>query len=211
MIQYKTTNKLFNGQYQYKVVLIVPGASMFRNGDMAVTLKLLDQVDLSKAKLTATFYRANVLSKEDLDYDYALCKVLSKLDDIQLRVESPWVAIYTNTKKNVDKLVKIEESRVKYVSVPAANTALEEGTIILPKVDFDFKVTLGRTRKNHSTFIEWAEKSDKVKLTKSCVKHLTTDTSWGGSYFYITGEKNLLMAKMHLGGDIGKIERVLKA
>jgi len=212
MIQYKTTNKLFNGQYQYKVVLIVPGASMFRSGKMNVTSKLLNEVDLSKSAATATFYRANIKNQSDLDYCFQLCKALSKLEDIHLRVESPWVAVYTNSKKDVDKLVKLDEDRVKYVSAPPVNAPLEEGTIILPKVDFEYKVTLGRNKTEISAFVDWASSNPKVKLTKSCIDHLTRPGgSWGGSYFYITGDKNLLVAKMHLGGIINKIERVLKA
>lgn len=210
MIPYKTTNKLFNGKYQYKIVLIVPGASMFRSGKMDVTFRLLNDVDLTKSAYTATFYRANIKTPDDLDYCFRVCKAISKLEDIHVRVESPWVAVYTNSKKDVDKLVKLDESRVKYISAPAAT--LEEGTIILPKVDFEFKVTLGRNKTELSAFINWAETNSKVKLTKGCIKHLTDPSgSWGGSYFYITGDKNLLVAKMHLGGIINKIERVLKA
>jgi hypothetical protein len=35
--------------------------------------------------------------------------------------------------------------------------------------------------------------------------------SWGGTHFYITGDNNLLMAKMHLAGAISKVERIIKA
>ena len=179
---------------------------------MDVTLKLLEEVDLDRSQYTATFYRANIKNRDDLDFAFKLCRVLSKMEDIHIRVESPWVAVYTNSKKYVDKLIKIDQPRIKYVSVPAANTALEEGTIILPKIDFEFKVTLGRNKSEVSAFVDWARENSKVKLTNSCIDHLTRPGgSWGGSYFYITGEKNLLVAKMHLGGIINKVERVLKA
>jgi capsular polysaccharide biosynthesis protein len=51
----------------------------------------------------------------------------------------------------------------------------------------------------------------KCKLTKSCIRELEKQRSWGGSHFYITGNNNLLLAKMHLGGSISKIERIIKA
>jgi hypothetical protein len=58
--------------------------------------------------------------------------------------------------------------------------------------------------------VAWAGTNSKLKLTKSCAKALLKPRSWGGSYFYITGDNNLLMAKMHLGGCISKVERIIK-
>jgi hypothetical protein len=80
----------------------------------------------------------------------------------------------------------------------------------MPKMPFEFRVTVGKTTSNHGAFIEWAEANSKVKLTKSCKNELSKDRSWGGAYFYVTGDKNLLLAKMHLGGSIAKIERIVK-
>ena len=51
----------------------------------------------------------------------------------------------------------------------------------------------------------------KCKLTKSCTSALLRPRSWGGQHFYITGDNNLLMAKMHLGSSIAKVERIIKA
>lgn len=211
MISYKTANRLFRGQYQYKVVLIVPGASMFRSGKMNVVLRLLSEVDLDRSVYTATFYRSNIKNNADLDYCHAVRDAIEALQDFEMRVESPWLTVYTNSQKDVDLLVSIDEERVKYVSRPAANTVLEAGTIILPKVDFEYKVSLSSTRQDFSAFVEWAETNTKVQLTNSCINALSKNRSFGGSYFYITGEKNLLLAKMHLGGSINKIERILKA
>lgn len=211
MIQYKTTNRLFKGQYQYKIVLIVPGASVFRNGDMDATLRLLQKIDLNKSS-DLLYYRANIKTKDDLDYAFKLQATLKKLEsDVTVRVESPWVSIYTNSKSCVDTITKINEDRVKYVSCPPETGSLVSGTVILPKINFDYKVTIGKSSHENTAFIEWAQQNDKVRLTKSCIKELSKDQSWGGSYFYITGEKNLLVAKMHLGGAINKIERVIKA
>jgi hypothetical protein len=178
---------------------------------MDVTLKLLNEVDLDRSVYTATFYRGNIKNNADLDYCHAVRDVIEVLQDFEMRVESPWLTVYTNSQKDVDLLVSIDEERVKYVSRPAENTILEAGTIILPKVDFEYKVSLSSTRQNFSAFVEWAETNTKVHLTKSCINDLSRNKSFGGSYFYITGEKNLLLAKMHLGGSINKIERILKA
>jgi hypothetical protein len=213
-MQYKQTKKLFYGTYQYKLVLVCVGAGWFRNKDWDYTANMLSKVDIAKnAAQHAHLSRYNgvvIRTKEDLDYALNLLKVLRKLDDIDLRVESPWISLYTNTEKNIDVVTKIDESRIKYVCVPTKGSNLQEGTIILPKVDFEYRVTMGRTLQNYSTFVNWADTSTKLKLTKTCRKQLSSPSSWGGSYFYVTGDKNLMMTKMHLGGTIAKIERVAK-
>ena len=209
----KTTTKLFRGVYQYKVVLLCAGASMFRSGDFESTLNQLKKIDITEKDPSSPYrlHRTSIKSKDDLDYAFKLQNKLSSLADIDVRVESPWISIYTNTKTNVDDLIKLDQDKVKYISVPPANTTLDVGVIIMPKTDFDYRVTLGKTTEEHSTFVTWAEASTKIKLTKSCKKDLLKNRTWGGTHFYITGEKNLLMAKMHLGGSISKIERIVKA
>ena len=208
-MEFKTTRKLFRGIYQYKIVLVVPGAGLFRHGDMDTLLDNLNKVDLSRPSVHS-YKNSNIKNQEDLDYAFKLQTAFSSMSDIDIRVETPWISVYTSNKKNIDKLVNLNKDRVKYVSIPPANSALSEDTIIMPKMDFDFRVTLGKTNNECSAFVSWAETNSKVKLTKSCIRDLSKTRSWGGTHFYITGDNNLLMAKMHLGGCISKIERIVK-
>lgn len=211
-MHYKTSIQLFKGTYQYKIVLICAGASMFRSRDMDQALATLKSIDLNKVRNAAfTRYSTAIKNQEELDYAFNVHKCLSKMTDYDLRVESPYISLYTNNKKDVDLLSKIDTDKVKYICIPPKNTTLESGVVILPKVPFEYKVTLGKTIQNHSAFVSWAESNSKVKVTKSCTRDLNKDRSWGGTYFYITGENNLLLAKMHLGGSINKIERIAKA
>lgn len=211
-MQFKTTNQLFKGTYQYKVVLVCAGSSLFRSRDLDYTLSCLKGVDLTKVKNTAySRYNTAIKNQDDLDYALSLHKHLKKMSDYDIRVESPYISLYTNDKKDVDALIKINNNNVKYVCIPPKDVTLETGVVILPKVPFDFKVTLGKTTQNHSAFISWAGANSKVRVTKSCARELSKDYSWGGTYFYITGENNLLLAKMHLGGSINKVERIAKA
>jgi N-acetylmuramoyl-L-alanine amidase CwlA len=205
---FKTTTQLFWGTYQYKIVLICPGAHLFRNG-LDDALDQLKKVDLGKTNVK--WRTSHINTQEDLDYAFKLHGVLSKFSNVDTRIESPWISVYSNDKKQIDKLSKINESRVKYVCSPPANVTLASGTIIMPKIDFDYRVTLGKTTQEHQAFIEWAENNKKLKLTKSCKKELSKSRSWGGTHFYITGDNNLLMTKMHLGGSISKVERIIKA
>lgn len=213
---YKTTKRLFRGIYQYKIVLVVPGASLFRTGDMDSTLKQLQKIDLSSngGSQYNTWNRTRWIStKDELDYALKLQHQLKKLSstDIDVRVETPWISIYANSRKDIDSIANIDHSRVKYVSVPPVSASLNNTTVIMPKIPFDYRITMGKTTQNYSAFVDWAKNTAKIKLTKSCIRDLSKDRSWGGTYFYVNGDNTLLMAKMHLGGSINKIERVVKA
>ena len=181
------------------------GAQWFRSGDMDATLESLKAVVTNDKR---SGYAYSIKTQDDLDYAFSLQKQLKKLKEIEVRVESPWVTVYANSKVDIDSLAKLDTSKVKYISIP--DNTLEKDTIVMPKMPFEFRITMGKTTQEHSTFIQWAETNSNLKLTKSCKRDLQKDRSWGGTYFYVTGEKNLLVARMHLGGSINKIERIIK-
>jgi hypothetical protein len=131
------------------------------------------------------------------------------MSDMEIRVESPWLTVYSNSKSDIHALVKIDKNKVKYVCEPAKDTNLAPNTILMPKMKYDYRITLGKTSQPNPAFIDWASTSKKCKLTKSCIRDLGKPRSWGGTHFYITGDNNLLLAKMHLGGSIAKIERII--
>lgn len=194
------------GTYQYKVVLVCAGAGYFRNNNLDYALDRLNEVD--PASIANQWYYG-IKTQADLDYGFKLHKALSKIENYTIRVESPWLSFYSNSHKDVNTISKLDKSKVKYICVPPSVGSLDKNTVVMPKIDHDFKVTLAKTTQSHTSFVEWAEGNSKVKLTKRCIKDLNKDKSWGGAYFYITGDKNLMLAKLHLGSCIGKIERIV--
>jgi len=208
----KTTKSLFKGTYQYKIVLVCSIAGAFRSGDMETTLDLLKKTNVSNnSQIMRPTYYPPVKTQDELDYAFKLQSKLLKLKDIEVRVEVPYISVYSNLKSDVDSLIKIAPDKVKYISVPPVGNVLAKDTVVMPKVPFEFRITLGKTTQSHVAFVEWAEKTAKMKLTKSCRRDLLKARSWGGTYFYVTGDNVLLMAKMHLGGSINKIERIVKS
>ena len=200
------------GRYSYKVVISVPGSQYFRSNRLDYTLEQLNRIDIKTGTMLGT-YRASssIKTDEDLKYAFKLHNFLSGITDYTTRVEAPWISFYTSSKQHADNLIKLSGERVKYVSKPNTDTSLSANTIIMPKINYEFRVVLGKTIQEHSSFINWAETNSKVKLTKSCKRELSKKNSWGGTYFYITGNNNLLMAKMHLGGSISKVDQIVKA
>ncbi len=206
---FKQSNKLCGGRYQYKVVLVCAGASYFRSGDMDATAQVLDnfEVGVNPSKIR----RNAIRTQEDLEYAKAICKQIKKIADCSVRVESPWVSVYVHTRKAAMSLANIDPNNVKYISAPPDGVTLEPNTILLPNCDFEYRVTLGKTNHENSAFVEWADSNNtKVRLTRRCRRDMVKPECWGGSYFYLTGDNVLLMAKMHLGSSISKIERITK-
>ena len=196
------------GTYQYKLVLVCACAGMFRGNDLEKTKKNIEDYDVDAPR--NKWIWGGVKTQEDLNYASDIVEVLEKLEDYTVRVENPWLSVYSNSPKDLDKIVKVKESAVKYYCIPP-EAGLEAGTVVMPKINHDFKVTLSKTTNSHSDFVEWALDNNKIKLTHRCIKDLTRVRSWGGAHFYVTGEKTLLLAKMQLSGCIGKIERIVKA
>jgi len=212
-MEYKTTRKLFRGTYQYKIVLICAGASWFRNRDMDRIFEELKLVDLTQNQKKSSTWRYSTLIKtqDELDYTFNLASTLLTFTQYELRVESPWITIYSNNKADIDNLLSLDSTKVKYISQPDPNVSLAHDTIVMPKMAYEFRVTMGKTVQPNLAFVEWADSNKKCKLTKSCIRDLGKQRSWGGTHFYITGDNNLLMAKMHLAGAIAKIERIVKS
>lgn len=210
---YKTTTKLFSGAYQYKIVLICAGAHHFRSGDLDVALERLRSEDIatnnSNSKL---LHRSNTIrTVSDMNYALAVQSTLKACSNIEIRVETPWISVYTNDKSHIDNLISINEGNVKYVSIPPIGTILTAGTIVMSKRDYDYRVTLAKTKQVNDSFVAWSDaNSTKVKLTPRCRQDLLKPKSWGGTYFYITGDKALTMAKLLLNDSIARIERITK-
>lgn len=185
-----------------------PAASVLRGGDIDRSLELIDKHGADNSKYNPL---SKIKNAEELESIKTICELLKKFINYELRVEQPWISVYTNTIKDVKLLEKIfDDSVIRYISKPVKANTLTEDTVVMPKMDYDFKITLAATKKEHSAFVEWAESNKKLRVTKSCKRELLRNRSWGGTHFYVTGDNNLLMAKMHLGGSIAKIQRIVK-
>lgn len=206
-IQTKQTIRLFNGKYKYKIVLLSKAASWFRGSDLTNVQKGLASARTSSAPWVKK------LNQDDIHYVSKLASSLALMKDFSIRVESPYINFYTNNSADIEKLAKIEKNNVKYVCLPTpgSENLLDDKKVIVKSLNYDYKVTMGRTRSNHSNFVQWCfGKEDRIRLTKSASKHLSKDSSWGGYYFYVKDDKMLTMVKMFLGEGINSVESVVK-
>ena len=203
----KDTVSLFSNKYQYKIVLVCPAANWFRGND-------LDFVE-ARLKLLKTGQRPlwlKIKSNEDIEYCFDLQKVLVSSSDYNIRVEHPYLNFYSNNSRSIEALAGLDPARVSYVCMPnKTNPSLKEGAVIVKKLDYDYKVFLGKTTQDNSTFVTWARQNKNIRLTKRAEKDLCKTRSYGGSYFYVRTDKAMTMVRMFVGTYVSKVESVIKA
>lgn len=197
-------------KYQYKAVLVCPVASWFRGVNLEYIREKLLEIEDKPLPLETPLW-SKLRNKNDLDYCLKLEHGLSIIKDFAVRVEHPLISLYSNNIDDIISISNIDPDRVKYVSKPgdSIKPKLEKNTVFLPKIKYGFKVTIGKSTHSHENFIAWAEKSDHVKLTKSCIRDLSRSKSWGGSYFYAKDERSITMVRMFLTAEISRIDRVI--
>lgn len=201
----KYSSKLFQNKYKFKVVFTSGVAGWFRGSNVDKIQYLYENSN--------QYYYSRQATVGEKNHAFKLSYFLKSIDDWQSRVESPYVSIYLNTLKDLETVVKNCKNRIKYVEIPDPSTAtkLIVGTILVKKLDFDFKVTVGNSYQSYSSFVKWSTNNSKIRLPKRAARDLCKDHSFGGGYFYVKDEKSLTMVKMFLGSTITKIEKVIKA
>ncbi len=205
-IQVKATKRLFMDKYQYKIVLVCPVANWFRGSNLDYVKEKLRLIEGKELPLDTPLWN-KLKTKEDVDYCLKLGTLMQQMSNFEIRVEHPLLSFYTNNFDDIVILCNADIDRVKYVTKPTES--LEKNTVYLPKINYGFKVTMGRTRSSYDSFINWAKDNNKIKLTKSVISDLSSSRSWGGNYFYVKDEKALTMVKMFLGAEISRIDRVI--
>lgn len=199
-IKTKFTTRVFNNKYKYKAVIISKGTHLFRGNNLE---SVKESIKVS-SKLT----------QDDQAFILNLYVFFKKAEEYSIRIESPLLSFYTNSANDLEKIVKLDPSKIKYVSYPkpGSEALLDDKKIIVKNLDFEFKVTMGATRQDYTNFVSWCEdKQLKIKLPKRAQKQLARDKSWGGYYFYVKDEKTLTMVKVFLGGYIQSVEQLVKA
>ncbi len=197
------TNKLFQGKFKYKAVISSGLAGWFRGGNLSRTLVLIE---------SDGFYSRNATNAEK-QYAKKLLNYLKNIENWQVRVETPYISLYFNEIVDLESVVKFSRNRIKYVAIPDPNTEcnLTNQTVIVKKLDFDYKVFVGATNQNYLSFVTWCNNNNKIKLPKRAARDLSKDYSPGGGYFYVKDDKSLTMVKMFLGRTITRVENVIRA
>lgn len=204
-MQISTTKKLYKGKYQYNIVLVCAYSFVFRGNKLNVTARKLEFEGTRSESWRG--YPSTWKNPDEFAYAKELYDMLITMDDFSIRVESPTITCYTNNYNDIIKLREINISKVRKISVP--KTTLEEDTVYMPDINFEFRVTIGKTENKYLDFLEWADTIDKLRITNSCREMLSRYNSCGGGHFYVNGEKMLMMCRMHLAGIKLTVHRIV--
>lgn len=193
----KYNRSLFLNKYSYKIVLVSGYAWLIRNNKLAIAVETITN---NKKPLT-----------EDAELALAICRTLQSMTDYSIRIEHPYLNVYTNDDHSLELLSTLSTEAVKYVSMPNPASNLIANSEIVKNLDYAYKIYIGNTNRNHASFVEWATDNDNVRLSKRCILQLTRDKSYGGIYIYAKNQRTLTMVQMFLGSDITRISSLIKA
>lgn len=203
----KRTKKLFDNTYKYKAALLCVFAGYFRGNNVKYAQQKLK--DVKKTGMLPLW--AKQATSADIDFALNLCRTLLKLQDYSVRVESPIISFYTNNDQDIKNITDLDPDAIKYVSLPEQNQGMEKDTVYVKKLNYRFRVTMGRTTQSNNNFIQWCQANpNKIRMPKRCLDDLNSEHSWGGGYFYVNDDKTLTMVKMFLGNSIARVDHVVK-
>ena len=200
-VKYVDTKKKFFNKYLYKVIVYAPASNIIvSKSKLSVAEQLEARIKDYEVRKNINRYWAdhansrylNEASDRQLEYFRTIAKQYN--GKIKYRSEEPHLTIYSD---DLDLLFDIVSKgprsyRILEVYKPAsadAEAVLNRGEVIIKKpTDYGYKVVF----KDGYSFPDGHQVSDylynlgdEVKMTKSCIRTLTTKRYWySGVYFY---------------------------
>ncbi len=202
----KRTKKLFDNTYAYKAVIVCPLSNLFRGNNIQYA-----QQKLKEIKKTGQYpLWAKKATVRDIDFGLDICKTLFKFQDYSLRIESPFISFYSNNLSHIKSITELDYDAVKYVTMPIERQSMEKDTVYVRRLDYGFKITMGRTTQSQLNFLQWTKaNAGKIRMPKRCLEDLERGHSWGGGHFYVKDDKTLTMVRMFLGNSIARVDKVV--
>ena len=210
------TTKLFYGQYVYKVVIRNEIAHLFREKNYTWAKYSLDklQAQLEEGADQLHFVRGQrwaAVSISDFLTAQKLFHEFTNFDNCKLRVENPWLSVYSNDIKWLKNLTsKVGDSCQEFWEPNSKNIKLlESNTIISYSIkDYKYKVTLGS--KTCPNFINWIDSNrDKIKIGNKTYEAINDNCYTKGLYFYVRDEKVLNLINLIIGPAAQRIDKIV--
>jgi hypothetical protein len=131
------------------------------------------------------------------------------MENFATRFEQPRLHVYTNNYDDILGLMNaVPENIIVSIGLPAEG--LEKGMVYMPDTPYEFRVTLGSITNINTEFVEWAEGNKNIKLQPRTKSNLVSPGIYNsGTQLYVTGERNLLFVRLHLGNVNLTVERIL--
>ena len=200
---YNTVKKFYKGVYKYNIVLRLYYGIIFRGKDKRrYTNAFTGAIDQRTTSIRQPL--RNELEILPQLYDYVMA-----MDDFATRYEQPRLHFYTNNYSDIEAIRDIIPEEL-IISIGLPPDDLQPGMVYMPEVPYEFRVTLGSVTKVNTEFVEWAEGNKNIRLQPRTKSNLESPGIYNsGTQLYVTGERNLLFVRIHLGNVNLTVERIL--
>lgn len=208
MLKTKVTKQLFKGKYPFAIKLKLIGLFYF------TSIQKIEEFEKNILEYYATndpiwcAYFHNRSSEEEVNHTKLVINYLKNLINYDVRVEIPFLTIYTHSETILNNIINLVPKNVHQISKPPINMLLKPNEIYSPTIPFEYKVNIRGNKQDNSSFLEWARESPNVQLTEGCRFDLSRQLPHG-SYFYVSGDDNLFLAKLYLGSQIKQILKIV--
>jgi hypothetical protein len=208
--QVDTKKKFFN-KYLYKAVVNAPGCRIINDNkaqDFGINSLLEKRIEILQYQKQTTYSRYWVSRAEYLithaqvdQLSYWLDIKTNLKDSIKIRIEEPYLTVYSNDPDQLYNIVKENyPERLQEIHAPANSASIDilnRGEIVVKKEpEFQYKIMLKENKlrnlsaKRNLLDYLYNLGDDEVCLTKSLIKHLGSNNIWfPGGYFYAKDEK----------------------
>jgi len=196
--------KLYLGKYQHKIMLVVQGAHYLRGGNLDNSV---DRIISSRDDYD--YYGTKNRATRPQDYELLLniIDTLRGIEDFTVRVEKCYLSIYVNKPNHIGWLKKVGGNAVREIHFPKVELTVGSVVSTLP---YDYKVHAQINRNtDYEGFINWAQDNTNLRVPPRSLRTLQHMNYSQHIYFYVTGEKNLTMAKIHLGAGVKQVEKII--
>jgi len=213
-LKYETT-KLFYDQYLYKLVVINPLASIFRDNNLTYARDQLDKLQLEyelNSSLNFSSFRRNTkISKNEFTAAKILLTEFNIRKDYKLRISIPNMCIYSNNTRWL-KMLMIKPIVIKEFWEPdqkSINLLVKNNIVITDNTfGYDYKITF--KDRIDSQFYNWLlANPDKVKIGNTCLQCIKRGGYVRGFYFYLRDAKVLSLVNLMIGGGIARIDNIV--
>jgi hypothetical protein len=202
---FTTIKKLYNGEFQYSIVLRLANGDIFQGKDTArYTRRFNSYMSTVTVKSNLNSYQRNEYIVMPSIYDHIM-----SMENFATRFELPRLHVYTNNYEDITALQDLAPTLVISIGLPPAG--LEKGMVYMPETPYEFRVTLGSVTKINKEFVEWAEGNKNVRLQPRTKQTLESPGIYNsGTQLFVNGERNLLVVRLHLGNVNLTVDRILK-
>jgi hypothetical protein len=225
-LKYYKTQKLFYGEYLYKVYFYNELNGFFRTefqkkGTLSYAREKLDQLTeyyRNSMPMQTPIYRTfkNVDEETYLDARFLYATLLRSKTNYRVRVESfNRISIFSNDEKFIDKIAN--GLRTQLIEVHKPDDVVKEeiltnkNIIVSPNpVYWPIKVTLGKNRRDYSGLANWIKANpDKVKIGEVALKALESHGFVSGYYLFVKTDKILNLINIMIGDNIRRVDQIV--